>query len=213
MLVLVADVFLGVWSRYVLHATFQWYDEVARLCFVWMVFLGAASAVRRGAHFRLHLLIDRFGPRLRRANDLLVGLLVVVFAGGLMEAGGIAHRLVRFAVALVGWVRGGLGMAVVAAEYIFSGISGSTVADVSAVASTTIPGMVRAGYSRELAVAVVSAASAMGILVPACILMIVIGSVARLSVGALLTPRLPAAAGMSRGPSPSSRCPPRCSGS
>lgn len=89
MVVLVADVFLGVWSRYVLQATFQWYDEVARLCFVWMVFLGAASAVRRGAHFRLHLLIDRFGPRLRRANDLLVGLLVVVF-GGVLVAGGVA---------------------------------------------------------------------------------------------------------------------------
>ncbi|HJV54798.1 MAG TPA: TRAP transporter large permease, partial [Methylomirabilota bacterium] len=97
------------------------------------------------------------------------------------------HRLVRLAVALVGWVRGGLGMAVVAAEYIFSGISGSTVADVSAVAATTIPGMVRAGYSKELAVAVVSAASAMGILVPPCILMIVIGSVASLSVAALFT--------------------------
>lgn len=89
MLVLVVDVFLGVWSRYVLHATFQWYDEVARLCFVWMVFLGAASAVRRGAHFRLHLLIDRLGPGLRRATDLLVGLLVVTF-GGVLVAGGVA---------------------------------------------------------------------------------------------------------------------------
>ena len=89
MLVLVVDVFLGVFSRYVLQATFQWYDEVARLCFVWMVFLGAASAVRRGAHFRLHLLIDRLGPRLRRANDLLVGLLVVVF-GGVLVTGGVA---------------------------------------------------------------------------------------------------------------------------
>jgi TRAP-type C4-dicarboxylate transport system permease small subunit len=48
MVALVVDVFLGVFSRYVLHATFQWYDEVARLCFVWMVFLGAAVAVRRG---------------------------------------------------------------------------------------------------------------------------------------------------------------------
>lgn len=89
MVVLVADVFLGVWSRYVMQATFQWYDEVARLCFVWMVFLGAASAVRRGAHFRLHLLIDRLGPRLRRATDLVVGLLVVVF-GGVLVAGGVA---------------------------------------------------------------------------------------------------------------------------
>ena len=89
MAILVVDVFLGVWSRYVLHATFQWYDEVARLCFVWMVFLGAAVAVRRGAHFRLHLLVDRLGPRLRRATDLVVALLVAVF-GGVLVAGGIA---------------------------------------------------------------------------------------------------------------------------
>lgn len=89
MAALVVDVFLGVWSRYVLHATFQWYDEVARLCFVWMVFLGAAVAVRRGAHFRLHLLIDRFGPRLRRAADLVVALLVMGF-GGVLVAGGVA---------------------------------------------------------------------------------------------------------------------------
>ena len=118
---------------------------------------------------------------------VLLAFPLFVLAGALMESGGIARRLVDLAVALVGWVRGGLGMAVVAAEYIFSGISGSTVADVSAVASTTIPSMVRAGYSRELAVAIVSAASAMGILVPPCILMIVIGSIAGLSVAALFT--------------------------
>jgi len=89
MVALVVDVFLGVFSRYVLHATFQWYDEVARLCFVWMVFLGAAVAVRRGAHFRLHLLIDRFGPRLRRTTDVSVVLLVLLF-GAVLVAGGIA---------------------------------------------------------------------------------------------------------------------------
>ena len=89
MVVLVADVFLGVWSRYVMRATFQWYDEVARLCFVWMIFLGAALAVRRGAHFRLHLLIDRFGATARRRVDLLVTLVVIAFAVVLV-AGGIA---------------------------------------------------------------------------------------------------------------------------
>ena len=118
---------------------------------------------------------------------VLLAFPLFVLAGSLMETGGIAKRLVDLAVALVGWVRGGLAMAVVVAEYVFSGISGSTVADVSAVASTTIPGMVRAGYTRELAVAIVSAASAMGILVPPCILMIVIGSIAGLSVAALFT--------------------------
>ena len=89
MAVLVADVFLGVYSRYVMRATFQWYDEVARLCFVWMIFLGAAVAVRRRAHFRLHLLIDRFGPAARRRVDLLVTVIVIAFAAVLV-AGGIA---------------------------------------------------------------------------------------------------------------------------
>jgi TRAP-type transport system small permease protein len=89
MVVLVADVFLGVWSRYVMRATFQWYDEVARLCFVWIIFLGAALAVRRGAHFRLHLLIDRCGATNRRRVDLLVTLIVIAFAVVLV-AGGIA---------------------------------------------------------------------------------------------------------------------------
>ena len=116
---------------------------------------------------------------------VLLSFPLFILAGALMETGGIARRLVDLAIALVGWVRGGLGMAVVVAEYVFSGISGSTVADVSAVASTTIPSMVRAGYSREQAVAIVSSASAMGILVPPCILMIVIGSIAGLSVAAL----------------------------
>lgn len=89
MVVLVADVFLGVWSRYVMRATFQWYDEVARLCFVWMIFLGAALAVRRGAHFRLHLLIDRLGATAHRRVDLLVTLIVIAFAAVLVT-GGIA---------------------------------------------------------------------------------------------------------------------------
>jgi TRAP-type C4-dicarboxylate transport system permease small subunit len=87
MVALVADVFLGVFSRYVMRATFQWYDEVARLCFVWMIVLGAAVAVRRGAHFRLHLLIDRFRPGARRRVDVAVTLIVIAFAGVLVSGG------------------------------------------------------------------------------------------------------------------------------
>jgi C4-dicarboxylate transporter DctM subunit len=116
---------------------------------------------------------------------VLLAIPLFILAGALMETGGIAVRLVRLAQALVGRIRGGLSMAVVVAEYIFSGISGSTVADVSAIGSTMIPPMLRAGYRADQAVAVVSAASAMGILVPPCILMIVIGSVANVSVAAL----------------------------
>jgi tripartite ATP-independent transporter DctM subunit len=116
---------------------------------------------------------------------VLLAIPLFILAGALMETGGIAARLVRFAQALIGWIRGGVAMAVVIAEYIFSGISGSTIADVSAIGATMIPPMTRAGYRAEEAVSVVAAASAMGILVPPCILMIVIGSIANVSVAAL----------------------------
>lgn len=88
MVVLVVDVFLGVFSRYVLQATFRWYDEVARLCFVWIIFLGAAVAVRRRLHFRMHLVVDRFGPAARRHAGRLVTLTVIAF-GAVLVAGGI----------------------------------------------------------------------------------------------------------------------------
>ena len=163
------------------------------LLFLVLLAIGVPVAVAVGAAGYLGTILASPAPLALTVQQMLhqvdsfvlLAFPLFVLAGALMETGGIARRLVELAVALVGWVRGGLGMAVVVAEYIFSGISGSTVADVSAVASTTIPGMVRAGYSREMAVAVVSAASAMGILVPPCILMIVIGSIASLSVAAL----------------------------
>jgi len=80
MVVLCADVFLGVFSRYVLMSTFTWYDEIARLLFVWIVFLGAAVGVRRGTHFRLHLRVDRMPPGVRRATRV-VGVLAVIGVG------------------------------------------------------------------------------------------------------------------------------------
>src|SRR4030042_979608 len=124
---------------------------------------------------------------------VLLAIPLFVLAGALMETGGIAVRLVRFAQALVGWIQGGLAMAVVIAEYIFSGISGSTIADVSAIGATMIPPLTRAGYKPEEAVSVVASASAMGILVPPCILMLIIraipgGSAAALLAGGFLPP-------------------------
>ena len=83
MVVLCLDVFLGVFSRYVIARTFTWYDEIARLLFAWIVFLGAAVGVRRSAHFRLHLLVDRFPPGIRRAVHVL-GVLVVMGFGVLL---------------------------------------------------------------------------------------------------------------------------------
>src|SRR5512147_2260390 len=83
MVMLCFDVFLGVFSRYVMARTFTWYDEIARLLFVWIVFLGAAVGVRRSAHFRLHLVLDRFPPGMRRVAHV-VGVLVLMGFGLLM---------------------------------------------------------------------------------------------------------------------------------
>src|SRR6185503_219221 len=77
------------------------------------------------------------------------------------------------------------GVTVVVAEIFFSGISGSTVADTSALGTTMIPAMRRAGYSAPRATAIVSAASGMGILVPPCINMVVYGIMAQVSIAAL----------------------------
>src|SRR4030095_10138245 len=82
---------------------------------------------------------------------VLLAIPTFVFAGSLMERCGMSYALVDLARALVGWVRGGLGLSVVLAEYFFSGISGSTIADVSAIGSMLTPPMLRAGYKPEQA--------------------------------------------------------------
>jgi C4-dicarboxylate transporter, DctM subunit len=116
---------------------------------------------------------------------VLIAVPLFIFAGALMEVGGISRRLVALASAMVGHIRGGLAMVVVTSEILFSGISGSSTADVSAVGSLLIPAMKRAGYKAEESVAIVAASSAMGILVPPCILMVVLAAVANVSVIAL----------------------------
>lgn len=113
---------------------------------------------------------------------VLLAIPLFILAGALMESGGISERIVDLAMAIVGKVRGGLAMVVVVAEILFSGISGSTAADVSAMSSLLIPSMRRAGYSGPESVSVVAAASAMGILVPPCLTMVVLGSLVNLSI-------------------------------
>ncbi len=113
---------------------------------------------------------------------VLLAIPLFILAGSLMESGGISERIVDLAMAIVGKVRGGLAMVVVVAEILFSGISGSTAADVSAISSLLVPSMRRAGYSGPESVSVVAAASAMGILVPPCLTMVVLGSLVNLSI-------------------------------
>jgi tripartite ATP-independent transporter DctM subunit len=166
---------------------------VMLVSFAIFIFAGMPIAFAIGIGSTLFLILYQKAPIILTHTRLFGGidsfpLLAVPFfilAGELMNIGGVTVRLVALAKVLVGHVRGGLGMVVVVAEYFFSGISGSTVADVSAIASLLIPAMKKAGYRSESCVSIVSAASAMGILVPPCIMMVVLGGMTGISVGAL----------------------------
>ena len=89
-----------------------------------------------------------------------------IFAGELMLYGGMADRIVRFAKDLVGHIRGGLGMSNVVACTLFGGISGSAVADVSAMGAVMIPMMKKEGYHADYAVNVTTHAALVGVLMP-----------------------------------------------
>ena len=89
-----------------------------------------------------------------------------IFAGELMLYGGIAHRIVELAKSLVNHVRGGLGMSNVVACTLFGGVSGSPVADVSAMGAVMIPMMKKEGYDVDYAVNVTTHAALVGALMP-----------------------------------------------
>jgi TRAP-type transport system small permease protein len=87
MAALALDLMLGVFSRYVLFSTFTWYDEIARACFVWLVFLGAAVGVKRGSHFGLHLLVDKLPERARYLAAFITPLVIITFSCVLVVQG------------------------------------------------------------------------------------------------------------------------------
>ncbi|HYM01582.1 MAG TPA: TRAP transporter large permease [Stellaceae bacterium] len=118
-------------------------------------------------------------------NWVLLAIPSFVFAGTLMERCGMSHALVDLARALVGWLRGGLGMSVIVVSYFFSDICGSKMAEVSALGSTLMPPLGRAGYRPEDSASLIASGTAMGMLVPPAIFMIVIGDVTNTSVVAL----------------------------
>ncbi len=108
-----------------------------------------------------------------------------VLAGMLMETGGISRRIVDLSNALVGHIRGGMGMVVMVATILFSDISGSSAADTAAIGSVMIPPMKKRGYDPSFAAALVTSAGGMGVLIPPCLTMVVFGSLTNTSIGAL----------------------------
>jgi tripartite ATP-independent transporter DctM subunit len=108
-----------------------------------------------------------------------------ILVGELMSTGGLARRLVAFAQALVGFISGGLGQVNVAASMFFGGISGSAVADTSAIGGMMIPGMKREGYTGGHATAITVSSSVIGIIIPPSIPLILYGIVTNTSISQL----------------------------
>jgi C4-dicarboxylate transporter DctM subunit len=106
-----------------------------------------------------------------------------VLAGALMSTGGVAKRMVAFATAAVGHLRGGLAIAGVLACTLFAAVSGSSPATVVAVGSIVIAGMVKNGYPLPFAAGVICNAGTLGILIPPSIVMVVYAAVTEVSVG------------------------------
>lgn len=105
-----------------------------------------------------------------------------IFAGKIMERGGITQKLVNFAQALVGWITGGMSYVTIVAGMLLGGISGSSSADTAALGSIMVPAMERAGYPKDYSSAVQAAAGSIGSIIPPSITMIVLGSITGLSV-------------------------------
>jgi C4-dicarboxylate transporter DctM subunit len=108
-----------------------------------------------------------------------------ILAGTLMSNGGVAKRMINFAIASVGHFRGGLAMASVLACTLFAAVSGSSPATVLAIGPIVIGAMIASGYSKEFAAGVICNAGTLGILIPPSIVMVVYASVTQTSVGKL----------------------------
>lgn len=108
-----------------------------------------------------------------------------VLASGFMSTGGVAKRIIRFAISIVGHVRGGLAIASVFACMMFAALSGSSPATVVAIGTIVIAGMQQVGYTKEFAAGVICSAGTLGILIPPSIVMVVYAAATDVSVGRL----------------------------
>src|SRR3984893_10643723 len=119
---------------------------------------------------------------------VLLAIPAFAFAGNLMERCGMSHALVELARALLGSARSGLAMAGIVVAYFFSDICGSKMPEVSALGSSLMPPLTKAGYDRRDSASMIAAGTAMGVPVPPAIFMIVIAQVTNTSAVALGLP-------------------------
>ena len=118
-------------------------------------------------------------------SELMIAMPLFMLAGELMNTGGITNRIINFCMEILRPIHGGLGEVNIVASMIFGGISGSSVADTSALGSILIPAMQKEGYPADASAGITVASSTMGMIIPPSTPMIVYSMVSGASVGAL----------------------------
>ena len=157
------------------------------------MFLGEPIAISLGLSGAMSILmfsqdsLSSLAIKLFETSDAYTFLAIPFFllSGAFMTTGGVAQRLIDFANACVGHIRGGLAIAAVLACMLFAALSGSSPATVAAVGSIAVAGMVRSGYPKEFGAGIICNAGTLGILIPPSIVMVVYSAATETSVGKL----------------------------
>jgi C4-dicarboxylate transporter DctM subunit len=157
-----------------------------------LLVIGVPIAVALGLSSVLFLLMFSDGSLSSMAQTMfdafeghytLLAIPFFILASSYMSTGGVAKRIIRFAIAAVGHVKGGLAIAGVFACMLFAALSGSSPATVVAIGTLVIAGMVKVGYKKEFAAGVICNAGTLGILIPPSIVMVVYAAATDVSVG------------------------------
>ena len=161
--------------------------------FVGLMLCGLPVAVAMAGGSLVYILVSGSVPDIVLAQRMISGiesfpLLAVPFfilAGNLMNIAGITGRIYNFAIALVGWMKGGLGQVNIIGSVIFSGMSGTAIADAAGLGTVEIKAMKEHGYSTEFAVGVTAASATLGPIFPPSLPFVIYGMMANVSIGAL----------------------------
>ncbi|MBP1846429.1 TRAP-type C4-dicarboxylate transport system permease large subunit [Rhizobium petrolearium] len=161
--------------------------------FLLLLIIGTPVAVSMAVASLLYLVIYGVAPDIIAAQRMIAGvesfpLIAVPFfilAGNLMNIAGVTGRIYRFALALVGWMKGGLAQVNIIGSVVFSGMSGTALADAAGIGTIEIKAMKDHGYPVEAAVGVTAASATLGPIFPPSLPFVIYGMMANASIGAL----------------------------
>ena len=164
-----------------------------KIIFLFLLSGGLPVAMAMAAASLIYLLFVPSSPPFVVVHRMVSGidsfpLLAVPFfilAGNLMNTAGITHRIYSYALALVGWLKGGLGHVNVVGSVVFAGMSGTAIADAAGLGTIEIKAMTDHGYDPEFAVGVTAASATLGPIIPPSLPFVIYGMMANVSVGAL----------------------------